>query len=113
MIVERSTGVGIARRHIDDREILERCWLALVNEGARILEEGVALCASEIDVVYTSGYGFPRHRGGPMFAADRVGLPTVQERMRQLQRNPHADPDFWRPAQLIRRLAAEGGGFNA
>jgi 3-hydroxyacyl-CoA dehydrogenase len=113
MIVERSAEAGIARRRIDDDEIVERCWLALVNEGARILEEGVALRASDIDVVYTSGYGFPRHRGGPMFAADRMGLPAVHERMQQLQRNPRADPDFWRPAPLIGRLAAESKGFNA
>ena len=87
--------------------------LALVNEGARILEEGVALRASDIDVVYTSGYGFPRHLGGPMFVADRMGLPAVIERMTQFTGNPHADPAFWRPAPLIEKLVEEGRSFNA
>jgi 3-hydroxyacyl-CoA dehydrogenase len=113
MIVERSAEAGIARRPIEDREIVDRCVLALVSEGARILEDGTALRASDIDVVYTSGYGFPRHRGGPMFFADTMGLPAVVESMERLARNPHADPEFWRPAPLIRDLVEKGRGFTA
>jgi 3-hydroxyacyl-CoA dehydrogenase len=113
MIVERSAEAGIARRPIEDREIVDRCVLALVNEGARILEDGIALRASDIDVVYTLGYGFPRHRGGPMFVADKMGLPAVVESMERLAHNPHADPEFWRPAPLIRDLAEKGRGFTA
>ena len=113
MIVERSAEAGIERRPIDDREIVDRCVLALVNEGARILEAGIALRASDIDVVYVTGYGFPRHLGGPMFVADRMGLPAVLERMKEIGRNPHADPEFWRPAPLIRKLVEEGRSLNA
>jgi len=112
MIVGRSAEAGIARRQIRDEEIVDRCVLALVNEGARILEEGIALRASDIDVIYASGYGFPRHRGGPMFFASQMGLPAVVERMEAVGRNPHADPEFWRPAPSIRKLIEQGRGFD-
>ena len=74
---------GIQRRNISKDEIVDRCILALVNEGARVLEEGVALRAVDIDVVYMTGYGFPSWRGGPMFYADSVGLPQILERIRE------------------------------
>ncbi len=77
LIVKASKEAGIERRAITDQEILERCMYALVNEGAEILEEGIALRASDIDIVYLYGYGFPRYRGGPMFYADTVGLDKV------------------------------------
>lgn len=100
--------IGITPRQVSEEEIVERCVLALVNEGARILEEGIALRASDIDVVYLSGYGFPRHRGGPMFYADALGLDRVVRTMSRFAQNPHADPEFWEPAPLLARLAAEG-----
>ena len=103
---------GVAARAIDAAEIVERCIYALVNEGARIVEEGIAARASDVDTVYLAGYGFPRHRGGPLMYADLVGLPRVMERMHAFAANPHGDPRFWEPAPLLGRLAAEGRGFN-
>ena len=104
--------IGIVPRTIDDAEIVGRCVLALVNEGARLLEEGIALRASDIDVVYLAGYGFPRYRGGPMFHADLIGLPRVVARMREFAGLPRADTAFWEPAPLLARLAAEGTTFT-
>ena len=103
---------GIAAHAIDDTEIVERCVYALVNEGARVVEEGIAARASDVDTVYLAGYGFPRHRGGPLKHADLVGLPRVAERMRAFAANPHGDPRFWEPAPLLARLAMEGKTFN-
>ena len=104
--------MGIAARAIPDEEIVERCVFALANEGARILEEGIAQRASDIDVVYLTGYGFPRSRGGPMFHADTVGLANVVKRMGEFAKNPHGDPAFWEPAPLLARLAREGKTFS-
>ena len=84
---------------------------ALVNEGARILEEGIAARASDIDIVYLNGYGFPLHRGGPMLYADLTGLPNVVRRLRQFAAEPGADPS-WQPAPLLVKLALEGKTFN-
>ena len=86
--------------------------LALVNEGARILEEGIAQRASDIDVVYLTGYGFPRFRGGPMLYADMLGLFNVTRRVREFAAAPGADSVFWTPAPLLARLAADGKTFN-
>jgi 3-hydroxyacyl-CoA dehydrogenase len=83
----------------------------MINEGAKILEEGVALRPGDIDVVYTSGYGFPRRRGGPMFFADEVGLSTVLAGIEKYGKRLHA-PD-WQPAPLLKKLAAEGSTFAA
>ncbi|MBM3522637.1 MAG: 3-hydroxyacyl-CoA dehydrogenase [Alphaproteobacteria bacterium] len=100
---------GVAQRTIDDTEILERCVHPMINEGARILEEGKALRASDIDVVWINGYGWPAHRGGPMFHADEIGLGVVLERLRHYQsRIGHG----FEPAPLLERLAAEGHGFS-
>ncbi len=104
--------IGIVPREIKDDEIVDRCVLALVNEGARIVEEGIALRASDLDVVYLTGYGFPRYRGGPMFYADTLGLYRVVRRMHEFAANPHADARFWQPAPLVARLAAAGKTFN-
>jgi 3-hydroxyacyl-CoA dehydrogenase len=104
---------GIPRRKIGDEEIVLRCIFALVNEGAAILEEKIAQRASDIDLVYLAGYGFPPFRGGPMFFADTVGLLNVVRAMARFAANPHADPAFWKPARLLARLAAEGKTFNA
>jgi 3-hydroxyacyl-CoA dehydrogenase len=103
---------GLTPRRIPDSEIVDRLVLALVNEGAHILEEGIAQSASDIDVVYLTGYGFPVWRGGPMFQAELTGLYDVVQRMGEFARNPAADPSFWQPAPLLARLAAEGRGFS-
>ena len=112
IIAEERKALKITPRKIPDAEIVDRLLFALVNEGARILEEGIAQRASDIDVVYLTGYGFPVHRGGPMFHASRVGLKSVLRRMREFAANPHAEPGFWKPAKLIVKLAAEGKSFD-
>ena len=100
--------IGIVPRSISDEEIVQRCVYALVNEGARILEEGIALRASDIDVVYLAGYGFPVSRGGPMFHAQAVGLDKVVGAMKRFTGNQHADPAFWQPAPLLVEATADG-----
>ncbi len=112
IVVAGSKEMGIARRKIPNDEIVERCVYALVNEGARILEEGIALRASDIDMVYLTGYGFPVFRGGPMRYADEAGLFHVVRSMDRFGALPHADRAFWKPAALLARLAAEGKSFT-
>jgi 3-hydroxyacyl-CoA dehydrogenase len=112
IIAEERKALKIQPRKITDAEIVDRLLYALVNEGARILEEGIAQRASDIDVVYLSGYGFPLQRGGPMFYAGRVGLGVVVRRMKEFAINPHADPVFWKPAKLLAQLAAAGKSFE-
>jgi len=99
---------GIAQRQISAAEIADRCLYALVNEGARILEEGIALRASDIDIIYINGYGFPAHRGGPMWYADAVGLKKVYDRVSEFHRQ-HGE--IWQPAPLLRQLAEQGKTF--
>ncbi|TFW27096.1 3-hydroxyacyl-CoA dehydrogenase NAD-binding domain-containing protein [Duganella callida] len=111
MIVQHSADLGIGRRKISDKEIVERLVYALVNEGALILEEGVALRASDIDMVYLTGYGFPLYRGGPMFYADTVGLPNVLAAIHQYARGHHGEA--WQPAPLLVKLAEANLGFNS
>ena len=101
--------LGVAQRAIADLEIVERCIFALVNEGARILEEGIAAGPADIDVIWCNGYGFPRARGGPMFHADSVGLAAVLEATRRYEREQ--GPRYWTPAPLLLRLAEQGGSF--
>ncbi len=110
MIVRHSADQGIERRKISDKEIVERLVYALVNEGANILDEGIAMRASDIDMVYLTGYGFPLHRGGPMFYADTVGLPNVVMAMEKYAKGRYGDA--WQPALLLATLAAEGKTFN-
>ncbi len=110
LIVEASREKGIERRVITDEEIVERLLYSLVNEGAQILDEGIAQRASDIDVIYAFGYGFPRYRGGPMFYADLVGLDKVAAAIRRYAGTPLGV--HWKPAPLLERLAAEGGKFN-
>jgi 3-hydroxyacyl-CoA dehydrogenase len=112
MIVEHRKSLGIEPRKIPDEEIVQRLVFALVNEGARILEEGIAARASDIDMVYITGYGFPIHRGGPMLYADQVGLFNVVQAMKRFQKNPRDDAKFWEPAPLLLKLAGEGKTFN-
>ncbi|MEJ7805081.1 MAG: 3-hydroxyacyl-CoA dehydrogenase family protein, partial [Telluria sp.] len=110
MIVTHSADIGVERRQISDQEIVERLVYSLVNEGAQILEEGIAMRASDIDMVYLTGYGFPVFRGGPMFYADSVGLSNVLMAMEKYAAGRHGDA--WKPAPLMVKLAAEGKGFN-
>jgi 3-hydroxyacyl-CoA dehydrogenase len=112
MIADYRKEKGITPRRIDDAEIVERCVYALVNEGARILEEGIAARASDIDMVYLTGYGFPVHRGGPMLYADMQGPYNVVRTLNRFAANPHGDPSFWKPAPMLEKLAAEGKTFN-
>jgi 3-hydroxyacyl-CoA dehydrogenase len=112
IVDEERKALKIAPRDIGAAEIVDRLVYALVNEGARLLGEGIAQRASDIDVVYLAGYGFPVQRGGPMFYASRVGLRQVVRRMREFAANSHADPAFWKPARLLATLAAQGRGFE-
>src|SRR5580692_364722 len=102
----------ISPRKVTDAEIVQRCIYALVNEGARILEDGIAQRSSDIDIVYLCGYGFPAYRGGPMFYADQVGLTEVARDLKRIAASAGAEADFWQPAALLRRLAAEGKTFS-
>ena len=110
MIIAHSKDLGIERRKISDQEIVERLVYALVNEGALILEEGIALRASDIDMVYLTGYGFPLFRGGPMFYADTVGLSNVLMSIHRYAKGRH--PEAWSPASLLSKLASESKTFN-
>jgi 3-hydroxyacyl-CoA dehydrogenase len=108
LIEETARAAGIQRRTVPAEELVERPLYALINEGAKVLEEGVALRAGDIDVIYGYGYGFPPHRGGPMWYADTVGLKAVYERVRQFEREHGA---LWQPAGLLQRLAEAGKTF--
>jgi 3-hydroxyacyl-CoA dehydrogenase len=108
LVAKAAAGRGIRRRSIADDEIVARIMTALANEGANILDEGYAMRPGDIDVIYVYGFGFPRHRGGPMFYADTVGLDTVLARILHYREQ---FGDYWRPAPLLARLAASGGNF--
>jgi 3-hydroxyacyl-CoA dehydrogenase len=112
MIEEHRKSLGITPRKISDEEIVQRLVYALVNEAAHILEEGIATKASDIDMVYLMGYGFPIYRGGPMNYADQVGLFNVVQSMHKFAQNPLDDGAFWKPAPLLAKLVAEGKTFN-
>jgi len=108
MVRKWSAEAGIPQRQISREEILDRCLYALVNEGARILEEGLALRAVDIDIIYINGYGFPAYRGGPMWYADTVGLKKVYDRVAEFHQQ-HGE--LWQPAPLLKQLADQGKGF--
>ncbi len=110
MIVNHSKEIGVERRIISDEEIVERLVYSLVNEAACLLDEGIAQRASDVDIVYLTGYGFPMHRGGPMFYADTIGLPNVVAAMETYAKGRHGE--FWKPAPLLTKLAAERKTFN-
>jgi 3-hydroxyacyl-CoA dehydrogenase len=112
MIAKHRTTLGITPRKISDEEIVQRLVFSLVNEAAFILEEGIAARASDIDMVYITGYGFPIYRGGPMNYADQFGLFNVVQAMHRFAKNPHDDAQFWQPAPLLARLVADGKSFN-
>jgi 3-hydroxyacyl-CoA dehydrogenase len=109
LIVEHSLQAGIERRVVGDQEIVQRCLYSMINEGAKILAEGVAARPLDIDMVWLHGYGFPAHRGGPMFYADQIGLDRVLEQIRLFHKRLGAD--FWTPAPLLEELASSGHGF--
>ncbi|HET9183872.1 MAG TPA: 3-hydroxyacyl-CoA dehydrogenase NAD-binding domain-containing protein [Candidatus Angelobacter sp.] len=109
LVKQWANDAGIPQRQISIEEIVDRCIYALVNEGARILEEGYALRAVDIDIIYLTGYGFPTHRGGPMWYADTVGLKKVYERICEFERQ-HGE--LWTPAPLLKELALAGKGFK-
>jgi 3-hydroxyacyl-CoA dehydrogenase len=112
-IIEKYRGQrGFTPRAVSDDEIVERCIYALVNEGARIVEEGIAQRSSDVDIVYLNGYGFPAYRGGPMFYADQTGLAEVARALRRIASAPGADTAFWTPASLLVRLAQESKTFS-
>ena len=108
LVEETSAELGIARREIDDDEVLKRCLYPIVNEGARVLEEGIAIRPCDIDIVYINGYGFPEVTGGPMFWADKQGLDNI---LADIQRFQAEYGDAWRPAPLLEKLVAQGKGF--
>lgn len=113
MVAKHRIDIGATTRKISDEEIVHRLVFALVNEGAKILEEGIAMRASDIDLIYLSGYGFPLFHGGPMMFADQYGLYNVVNRMEEFARTTSGDPAFWTPAPLLASLAAESKSFNA
>jgi 3-hydroxyacyl-CoA dehydrogenase len=108
LIKRWSAEAGIAQRQISADEIVDRCIYALVNEGARILAEGIALRAVDIDIIYLNGYGFPAYRGGPMWYADTVSLKKAYDRIGEFHR---AQGELWEPAPLLQQLVAEGRTF--
>ena len=110
LVEETSKELGIERRPIDDDEVRKRCLYPLVNIGAQLLDDGVALRASDIDVVYIYGYGFPKYRGGPMYYADQVGIENIYRDILALHQEYG---DVWRPAPLLKKLAEEGSSFAA
>ena len=112
-IIERyRASKGVVPRTVADGEIVERCVYALINEGARIVDEGIAQRSSDVDLVYLNGYGFPAYRGGPMFYADRVGLLAVARALSRIAALPGSDASFWTPVPLLARLAQEGKTFS-
>jgi 3-hydroxyacyl-CoA dehydrogenase len=112
LIEQHRSALGLTPRNIADEEIVQRLVLSLVNEAAHILEEGIANKASDVDVVYIFGYGFPPYRGGPLQYADELGLFNVVQAMQRFSRNPLDDAAFWQPAPLLQRLVADGQTFG-
>jgi 3-hydroxyacyl-CoA dehydrogenase len=109
LIIKHSREVGITRRVITDQEIIERAVYSMINEGAKILEEGIAARPLDIDIVWIYGYGFPVYRGGPMFYADQVGLKKIYEAI--LKYKDIVGAQYWEPSPLLAKLAKEGKGF--
>jgi 3-hydroxyacyl-CoA dehydrogenase len=109
-IVEESARMGITRQPMTEDEILKRCLYGMINEGARLLEQGIALRPSDIDITYLTGYGFPAHQGGPMYLADRIGLDRV---LADIKRLHEAYGYWWQPAPLLEKLVAQGRNFSS
>jgi 3-hydroxyacyl-CoA dehydrogenase len=113
MIEQYRRQKGFTPREVSSQEIVERCIYALINEGARILEDGIAQRASDIDLVYLNGYGFPAYRGGPMFFADQTGLHDIARALKRIAAQPGSDAAAWTPAPLLTRLAEQSQTFSA
>jgi 3-hydroxyacyl-CoA dehydrogenase len=111
MIAAEAARLGVERRAVSDEEIRERCLYALINEGAKLLAEGIAASPGDIDAIWCNGYGFPRFRGGPMFYADMVGCAAVLQGIRQLAERHGSE--YWTPAPLLQEIAAAGDTFQA
>jgi len=109
LIIQHSKQHGFTRRPISDQEILERSIYSMINEGAKILEEGIVARPLDIDIVWIYGYGFPVYRGGPMYYADQIGLKTVYDAVLKYQQQ--LGEEYWKPTPLLERLAREGKGF--
>jgi 3-hydroxyacyl-CoA dehydrogenase len=109
MILNHSKAHGFKRRAISDQEILERSLYSMINEGAKILEEGIVARPLDIDIVWIYGYGFPVYRGGPMYYADQIGLKPIYDAVLKYQRE--VGSEYWKPAPLLEKLAKEGKGF--
>ena len=109
LVEQTSAELGIIRQEIDDDEVLKRCVYALINEGARILQDGIAIRPCDIDIVYINGYGFPEVTGGPMFWADQQGLDNILADIKRY--HEQYGGDVWEPAPLLERLVAEGKNF--
>mgnify|MGYP000291657803 CR=1 FL=1 len=109
LIKSEAAALGVEQREVSDQEILERCLYPLINEGALILEEGIAQRPSDIDVVYVFGYAFPAPKGGPMHYADHVGLKNVYDKICEF-RDRYGE-EYWKPAPLLEKLAKEGKTF--
>jgi len=110
LLHDEGVRLGVPQRKPNAEEIRERCLYAMINEGARVLAERIAFRASDIDVVYTSGYGFPRYRGGPMFYADTIGLNKIYDRILEFQRI--LEPRYWQPAALLEKLVKTRSSFG-
>jgi 3-hydroxyacyl-CoA dehydrogenase len=110
LIRDEARRLGVPQREISETEIVERCVYGLVTEGARILEDGISHRASDIDVVWVNGYGFPRHRGGPLNFADTIGVKKVYRTVREFEKR--FGPEYWKPPELLRKLAEENGRFG-
>ena len=110
LVKEFSAKMGKTRREFSDAEILERCIFPMINEGAKILEEGMSYRPSDIDVVWVNGYGWPLYRGGPMFYADSVGLDRVLAKLKEFEAQDGGE--FWKPAPLLEKLVSEGKSFK-
>ena len=109
LIEAEAKRLGVERRDITPEEIVDRCICGLITEGARILEDGIATRASDIDVIWTNGYGFPRYRGGPMHYADAAGLPVILDKV--LAFRDRLGAEYWEPPALLEKLAKDGGTF--
>lgn len=109
LIAECAKEAGIEQRTISDQEILERCLYPMINEGAKILEEGIAARPLDIDIIWINGYGFPAYKGGPMFWADQIGLQNIVDAYARYAKQ--LGDHYWQPAPLLAKLAKEGKGF--
>lgn len=111
MIEEQSRALGVERREISDQEIIERCIYPLINEGADIIDEAIAQCAGDVDIVYIYGYGFPAGRGGPMYYAGGVGLDVIGQKIEEYRQKDPFGALYWKASDYLLRLGAEGKTF--